>query len=196
MTVDILLVGKLQHASKVVQPGRTFLHRMFAILKGSGRHQPLIRLNAAFRSDPTWWHTFLEHWNGVAMFAAAQGGPPDHHLFTDASGTLGCGAWSGYLCFQYLWPEAFARTVYRGEGATPNCAGLHRVGHRLETTVGASPLRQPIRGGRSELGLQQGRPADAPAQEPLLCHSTPTDCTEGSTHTGCSQYWGGCHSLG
>ena len=102
------LVGKLQHASKVVQPGRTFLHRMFALLKGSGRHQPLIRLNAAFRSDPTWWHTFLEHWNGVAMLAAAQGGPPDHHLFTDASGTLGCGAWSGHLWFQYLWPEAFA----------------------------------------------------------------------------------------
>ena len=102
------LAGKLQHASKVVRPGRTFLHRMFALLKGTRHHQPLIRLNAAFRSDLTWWHTFLEHWNGVAMLAAAQGRPPDYHLFTDASGTLGCGVWSGHLWFQYLWPVVFA----------------------------------------------------------------------------------------
>ena len=55
------LVGKLQHASKVVRPGRTFLHRMFELLKGSRGRRPLIRLNAAFRSDLAWWHTFLEH---------------------------------------------------------------------------------------------------------------------------------------
>ena len=55
------LVGKLQHASKVIRPGRTFLRRMFDLLKGTRRHQPLLRLNAAFRSDLAMWHTFLEH---------------------------------------------------------------------------------------------------------------------------------------
>ena len=102
------LAGKLQHASKVVRPGRTFLRRMFELLKGTKRHQPLIRLNASFRSDLVWWYTFLERWNGVAMLEAHQDRPADHHLFTDASGSLGCGAWSGRLWFQYLWPEVFA----------------------------------------------------------------------------------------
>ena len=56
------LVGKLQHASKVIRPGRTFLRRTFDLLKGTRRHQPLLRLNAAaFGSDLAWWHTFLEH---------------------------------------------------------------------------------------------------------------------------------------
>ena len=107
------LVGKLQHASKVVRPGRTFLRRMFELLKGSRRCRPLIRLNAAFRSDLAWWHTFLKHWNGVSILESYWVGPPDHHLFTDAAGTMGCGAWSGshwfqYHWFQYLWPPIFA----------------------------------------------------------------------------------------
>ena len=102
------LVGKLQHASKVVRPGRTFLRRMFELLKGSRGHRPLIRLNAAFRHDLAWWHTFLEHWNGVSILESYWVGPPDHHLFTDAAGTMECGAWSGSHWFQYLWPPIFA----------------------------------------------------------------------------------------
>ena len=48
------LVGKLQHACKVVRPGRTFLRRMFELLKGGARKQPWIRLNTNFRSDLLW----------------------------------------------------------------------------------------------------------------------------------------------
>ena len=137
------LVGKLQHASKVVRPGRTFLHRMFALLKGTRHHQPLIRLNAAFRSDLTWWHTFLEHWNGVAMLAAAQGRPPDYHLFTDASGTLGCGAWSGHLWFQYLWPVVFAERSIAVKELLPivlaSCGALAGDNSRYWPTATTNP---------------------------------------------------------
>ena len=52
------LVGKLQHACKVVQPGRTFLWRMFELLKGRPRRQHTVRLNKCF--SPMWWHMFLE----------------------------------------------------------------------------------------------------------------------------------------
>ena len=62
-----LPVGKLQHACKVVCPGRTFLRRMFELLKGGASKQPWVRLNTRFRSDLLWWHQFLESWNGVAM---------------------------------------------------------------------------------------------------------------------------------
>lgn len=48
------LVGLLQHAIKVVKPGRSFIRRLHALLKhhGSGRAQNhLIRLNEAARAD-------------------------------------------------------------------------------------------------------------------------------------------------
>ena len=47
------LVGKLQYACKVVQPaaGRTFLRRMFELLKGRPKQQHMIQLKTAFRSD-------------------------------------------------------------------------------------------------------------------------------------------------
>ena len=70
--------------------------------------QRYIRLNSAFRSDLAWWHAFLETWNGISMLADAADAPPDTHLYTDASGGIGCGAWSGRFWFQYLWSESFA----------------------------------------------------------------------------------------
>jgi len=33
---------------------------------------------------------------------------PDCHLYSDASGSLGCGAWSGTSWLQFLWPNEFA----------------------------------------------------------------------------------------
>ena len=58
------LVGKLQHALKVVRPGRTFLRRMFELLKGARRGQRFLRISAAFKSDMQWWHLFIAQWNG------------------------------------------------------------------------------------------------------------------------------------
>ena len=84
------------------------VRRMFELLKGSREHRPLIQLNSAFRSDLAWWHTFLERWNGVSMLESLWVGSPNHHLFTDASGALGWGAWSGIHWFQYFWPSVFA----------------------------------------------------------------------------------------
>ena len=49
------LVGKLQHACKVVKPGRSFLRRMFELLAGVHKDHHHIRLNTSFRSDLVWW---------------------------------------------------------------------------------------------------------------------------------------------
>ena len=85
------LTGKLGHAAKVVQPGKTFMRRMFELQ--SGVHQPYhhVRLNSDFRSDILWWDTFLESWNGISMIPLVQ--QPSIHIWTDASGSFGCGAW-------------------------------------------------------------------------------------------------------
>ena len=74
------LVGKLQHACKVVRPGRSFLRQMFELLKATAKKQHFIRLNRSFRSDLAWWHLFLESWNGVTMMGSLEW-YPDIHMF-------------------------------------------------------------------------------------------------------------------
>ena len=95
------LAGKLQHACKVVRPGRTFLRRVFSLLKGTSKKHHHIRLGEAFRSDLLWWHTFLASWNGVAMMPS----PPARgmEVSTDASGSVGCGAWWSPHWLQRKW---------------------------------------------------------------------------------------------
>ena len=97
------LAGKLQHACKVVRPGRTFLRRVFELLSMTSRKHHHIHLNAMFRSDLLWWSTFLSTWNGVAIIP--EEGDSGIKLFTDASGGIGCGAWCGNQWLQYKWPQ-------------------------------------------------------------------------------------------
>ncbi len=104
------LIATLQHACRVVRPGRSFLRRMIALLCHSYRPYHRIRLNRHFRADLLWWRTFVSTWNGVYVF------PPTaatHLSFaSDASGHWGCGAWSGTDWLQYRWPpEARAHHI-------------------------------------------------------------------------------------
>ena len=96
------LIGLLNHACEVVRSGRSFLRRMLDLLHGVPMH-PLnphpIRLNKAFRSDLAWWRMFAKEWNGVS-FLMPPAYLPIHCLTSDASGTWGCGAWSGHCWFQ------------------------------------------------------------------------------------------------
>ena len=87
------LIGRLSHACKVVVAGRIFLRRMIETAKTARRLNHWVHLNAEFRSDLEWWRTFLRHWNGRSMMSihtTAQ--TPDVTIFTDASGSWGCGA--------------------------------------------------------------------------------------------------------
>jgi len=58
----LLLVGLLQHTTKVVTPGRTFVSRAAARLK---RLSHITRLATGFWSDLRWWHLFATCWNGI-----------------------------------------------------------------------------------------------------------------------------------
>jgi len=61
------LVGSLQHAYKVVLPGRTFMRRMQELLSRAKMGSDYLHLNKDFRTDVEWWHAFLSSWNGVSM---------------------------------------------------------------------------------------------------------------------------------
>ena len=103
------LVDVLQHAAKVIPPGRTFVRRLIELLKGPRRPHYFIRLNQQFRADLRWWKTFAESWNGVALFPPAAG--PTIEFASDASGSWGCGAWCGNRWWQWEWPQGDNRGI-------------------------------------------------------------------------------------
>ena len=104
---DILsLVGLLQHITKVVQSGRTFVSRMYATAAKVQQLDFYTRLNKDFRSDLVWWHTFLTNWNGLSLLKHAST-KPDFCIQTDASGSWGCGAYFHGRWFQLQWDQTW-----------------------------------------------------------------------------------------
>jgi hypothetical protein len=97
----------MAHASKVVAPGRTFLRRMINVAHSQQNLEHWIRLSQDFKSDLFWWHHFLEQWNGMSLLASHIHRPPDVTLFTDASGTWGCGGTDGVHWFQCAWEDSW-----------------------------------------------------------------------------------------
>ena len=104
---DLLsLIGQLQHACRVVKPGRSFLRRMIDLSTTVKELHHFVRLNKGFRSDLEWWSMFLEGWNGVSLLSTVARKPPDVMVTSDASGGWGCGAFSSSgEWFQFPWPE-------------------------------------------------------------------------------------------
>ena len=86
------LAGHLNHTCKVIRPGRRFLRGVFELLSKFSRRDHMIRLNAAFRADMEWWHTFASAWNGVSVMRDLAGQAPRCEFWSDASGSWGCGA--------------------------------------------------------------------------------------------------------
>lgn len=75
------LVGLLQHATKVVKQGRTFVARMYKTAAKVKELAYYTRLSKEFKSDLFWWHFFLEHWNGLSLLRPTRSMiPPDLHI--------------------------------------------------------------------------------------------------------------------
>jgi len=84
------LIGTLQHACKVIKPGRVFLRRLIARLSVAKASHHHIRLNREFKEDLMWWKVLASSWNGTAIIMQER--VPSVHLTSDASGAWGCGA--------------------------------------------------------------------------------------------------------
>ena len=97
------ITGLLQFASKVVRPGRPFLRRLYALQEVGSHPMHHIRLNNAARADILWWHLFVEKWNGTSMLWDFQKHSPDITVFSDASGSWGCGALWQLNWFNLPW---------------------------------------------------------------------------------------------
>ena len=89
------------------------------------------------------WSFFLQEWNGVSLFLH---GPPSVHVFSDASGSFGCGAivldgaW-----FNHEWPPCWSPKeiavkerppiVLAAVLWGPHCAGSHILFHTDNLSV-------------------------------------------------------------
>ena len=98
------LVGLLQHATKVVKPGRTFVARMYNEAACLCCLSFFTLLSKGFQSDLRLWHLFVQAWNGVSFLECSPiPRAPDAYIETDASGSWGCGALFNNLWFQLEW---------------------------------------------------------------------------------------------
>ena len=127
------LVGLLQHATKVVRPGRSFLSRMYGT---AVRVPELHYFTQEFRSDLTWWHLFLEGWNGMSFLQVA-GFPQASSLSiqTDASGNWGCGGHLGGSWFKWQWPPEWLPVAIMAKELVPIVLSCAVWGRRMVRRV-------------------------------------------------------------
>ena len=103
------LIGLLHFACNVIPQGRPFVRRLINLLCIAGpKPYHHVRLNAQTRSDILWWHTFISSWNRVSLLHLSQTAIPSANVFSDASGSWGCGAVWGKLWCQGRWPADWA----------------------------------------------------------------------------------------
>ena len=129
------LAGLLQHACKVVRPGRVFLRRIFETIAIPQRPHHRVRLNRDFRSDIAWWNMFLDQWNGVSMLWDHQKSMPDTQVISDASGAWGCGAiWKGEW-LQYQWETSWQHLSIAAKELVPIVMAAALWGHKWRSMV-------------------------------------------------------------
>ena len=126
------LVGLLQHTAKVVRCGRSFVSRMNATAAKVQELDYFTRLNNDFRSDLSWWHTFLAEWNGVSFLR--QSSLSKHYDFciqTDASGSWGCAAFFEGDWIQLPWNNSWVPVGIMAKELAPILLSIAVWGTRL-----------------------------------------------------------------
>ncbi len=100
------LIGFLNFACRAVVPGRPFLRRLIDRTRGITYPHHFVTLNSEARADISAWLEFINHYNGKTILLQYRSlSSPDLRLYSDASGTIGCGAFFGHQWFAEPWPE-------------------------------------------------------------------------------------------
>ena len=106
------LLGHLSYAGRVIVPGRTFISRLIEASKSVQALHHHIYLSAELKEEISMWFSFLRDWNGVSFFLENDVTPAnDMALYTDASSTIGYGAFFQGEWFQGRWPQDLATLV-------------------------------------------------------------------------------------
>ena len=87
------LLRHLVHTTQVVPLGKAYLNHLFSLAQDL-RPGQFRRLNCAARTDIAWWANLCDLWPGISVHQFLFLQEPSHHLYSDASGSWECGAWS------------------------------------------------------------------------------------------------------
>ena len=99
---------KLSFAARTMPAGRTFLRRLYDFSKAtSGKgNNSVLRIPESAQEDIHWWIDALRYWKGKSFFLMDTFTPsPDLVLQTDASGTIGYGAYFNGRWLHGRWTE-------------------------------------------------------------------------------------------
>ena len=100
------LIGKLSFACRAVVPGRAFLRRLIDATIGVKMPHHRIRVNKSMKSDLLVWEEFLSNFHGSSIILADEWWKEcDLQLFTDASGSVGFGAFCQGHWVSESWPS-------------------------------------------------------------------------------------------
>ncbi|KAM3936010.1 uncharacterized protein RB166_003095 [Leptodactylus fuscus] len=99
------LLGKLNFACRIMPMGRVFCRRLAGATAGVSSPRHFIRLTRDHRDDLEVWASFLELYNGRSLLMSPAVSTVDWELFTDASGSVGFGAYFGGAWCAGRWPS-------------------------------------------------------------------------------------------
>ena len=103
------LHGLLNFSCRAITPGRPFLRRLCDAMSGVQHLHHFLRITSGIRADLQLWLSFLDDHNGVTMFRDSSWSSPAITLFySDASGSIGYGAYKGDDWFAGLWPTSWS----------------------------------------------------------------------------------------
>lgn len=100
------LIGLLNFACSIIQPGRAFLRRMICLTCGISKDQKFLNISHEAKLDMKLWLTFLQRYNGKSMFindVFVSNKTLD--LYTDAAQSKGFGAYYGCRWFNGSFPD-------------------------------------------------------------------------------------------
>ena len=127
----VSLHGKLEWASKVVQPGRPFLRGIINRAHSVSKKHFMVRLSRREKDDLRWWLHLLSSWNGVSLFVHQKLAPLDDFSVTsDASGSVGLGIVFGSAWVAEQWPPIPSDTHISVLELIPIVIAAHIWGHR------------------------------------------------------------------
>lgn len=158
------LLGKLNFACRVIPMGRVFCRRLAMATAGVVKPYHYVRLSSALREDLGVWSTFLERFNGRSLFLEGPMSNRDLELFTDASGSLGFGAFfQGEWCAEE-WPAA-----WREGGLCKNLAFLELFPIVVSLEIWGEHLRNKrVRFWCDNLGVVQAVNAQTANSPPVV----------------------------